>query len=185
MKKLQEEKEKLKKMTKAEAIDYIWTYYKLGILAVAFALIFLISLISSITNNKRMHPVIRIAVLNDLELSHPETITGVLEEAFPDTGKYTEPLVLSVSSAGNENDPYSTLQLTTYLAAGELDCMICDEPTLEYIKQTEVPIKVLDISSTVLGDAVKDYGITPLYYLYFTEYQNAENCAHLGEILTK
>lgn len=162
---LRTEFEKIKKMSPADALSYIWEYYKLWILGTAFVLIFGISLVSAIAENKKTDPVVRVGIQNDMELLCGDELDALLSEAFPQDTGYTAPLKLNFSSVASKNDPYAVVQIATWLGAGEIDCLICDEPTRDYFAQDPESFSFTDISDTTPGKLSRENGVGSLYYV--------------------
>lgn len=179
MKKLKEDLQKIKGMSFKEAVDHIFTYYGLAIAAIIFAIIFTISLVSSVIKNKLTVPVIQVAVQNELEAYYGSDLSELLHEAFPDSTGYREPLKCPFFGAGNQTDVYAGIQLTAYMAAGDIDAVICDRATVDYISTSGDGAVITDISDTVFGKKAEAIGLSPLYYVTFEFWNNQEASQHL------
>lgn len=183
MKRIKEDLEKMKGMSFKEAVDHIFTYYGLAIAGIIFGLIFIISLASTVITNKRTVPVISFAVQNEMEYYYSEDITSLLTEAFPDATGYHEPFKCTFSGAGDRNDVYAGIQLAAYIAAGDIDAILCDAETADYLGESGDSIHVNDISDTVLGKKAAEIGLTPLYYITNNEWKNAEAADRLLKVI--
>lgn len=184
MNKLQTELLKIKTMRRKEALDYIWEYYKLPILGIVFGVIFLVSLISSIVKNSRLDPVVSVGLQSDLSFYYGEDFDRMILEAFPEDTGNTKPQVLNISSVANEKDPYGAVQITAYLASGDLDIVICDKETMEYLTADPELFSIEDISGSEIGNKASEIGISPLYCLTQKKCERQEAAVKLEEYLT-
>ncbi len=178
---LRTEFEKIKKMSPGDALSYIWEYYKLWILGTAFVLIFGISLVSAIAENKKTDPVVRVGIQNDMELLCGEELDTLLSETFPKSTGYKAPLKLNFSSIASQNDPYAAVTIVTWLGAGEIDCLICDAPTRDYLAQEPESFSFTDISDTTAGKLSRENGVGDLYYVIVKNAKNAREAENLLE----
>lgn len=179
MNRFKEELGKIRGMSFKEAFDHIITYYGLVIAALIFALIFIISLTSSVIKNKLTVPVISVGIQNEIAFSYESDITDLLKDTFPDSAGYHKPVTCSFSGAGDTNDVYAGIQLAAYLAAGDLNAIICDRETVNYIGASDSGAVITDISGTVLGEKAAAAGISPLYYVRYENWDNQEAAKHL------
>ena len=174
MTKFREDLQKIKGMSFKEAVDHIFTYYGLAIAAIIFALIFIISLISTVVKNKLTVPVIQVAVQNEIEYYYGDDMSLLLAETFPDAKGYNEPFKCTFSSSADTTDMYAGIQLAAYIAAGDIDAIICDQDTVDYICGSGDGAIVTDISDTQLGKKAADIGISPLLYVTYEDRKNRE-----------
>lgn len=179
MDKLKEDLQKIKGMSFKEAVDHILTYYGLWIAAIIFGLIFIISLTTTVIKNKKTIPVIQVAVQNEIGYYYAEDVTALLNNTFPDATGYHEPLSCAFSGAADENDVYAGIQLMAYIAAGDIDAVLCDQATADYLKESENGAHVTDISETSLGQKAAKVGLTPLYYVTYDFWINQDAAAKL------
>ena len=186
MTKLKEDLQKIKGMSFKEAADHIYTYYGLIIAAIIFALIFIISLISTVVKNKLTVPVIQVAVQNEIEYFYGDDMSLLLSETFPDAKGYNEPFKCTFSSSADTTDMYAGIQLMAYIAAGDIDAVICDQATADYICGSGEGAIVTDLSDTRLGKKAADIGISPLFYITYEDWKNKEAAdLLLNSILTE
>ena len=183
MDKLKEELRKIRGMGFKKAADHIFTYYGLWIAAIIFAVIFIISLTSTVIRNRLTVPVINVAVQNELDFFYADDISSLLKEAFPDATGFSEPLKCSFSGSGDETDMYAGIQLMAYIAAGDIDAVICDQATADYLTNSENGASVTDISGTVLGKKAAAAGLSPLYYVTYDFWEKQEEAAILLEAI--
>lgn len=183
MSKLKEELQKIRGMGFRKAADHIITYYGLWIAVFIFALIFIISIASTVIRNRLTAPVINVAVQNELVFHFPDDISSLLKETFPDSTGFNEPLECSFSGPGDETDIYAGIQLMAYIAAGDINAVICDQTTADYLRSSEDAASVTDISGTSLGKKAAGIGLSPLYYVTYDFWEKQEEAALLLEAI--
>lgn len=123
--KRQIEIQKLKSMKWKERIDYIWTYYKIWLLGVAIVLLFVnigISMYHGMRENMLLEVVIVGGGLQDPEKI--EDFENEIKDILGSSGKYDRVRV-QTNIRADENDPASRMTLTTWIAAGEVDILVC------------------------------------------------------------
>lgn len=174
---LKDIKKNIAGMTPAEAADYIWTYYKWHILIAAFIVIFSVSLVSAVVGNALSKPVLKVGVLDQTDMYLGDTVDLMLSETFPESTGYTRPVRCSITSPANENNPYGQAQLMAYLSAGELDAVLADQATVDYLVSSDVALQVTDVSATDLGKSAEKLGVSPFLYVIVSKGPNAENDA--------
>ena len=166
---LKDIKENIAGMTRKEAVDYIWTYYKLPIVAAVCILFLVISLAGAMVGNALSDPVFTVGVVERVDLYSGEEISALAAEAFPGSTGYHAAQRMSLTSPASEGNPYGPVQLMSYLAAGDMDAIIGDQAIIDYILASEPSLQVTDISGTRLGKQAAEYGISPLLYLILPE----------------
>ncbi|MCQ2401527.1 MAG: hypothetical protein MJ059_06365 [Lachnospiraceae bacterium] len=177
--KVKDEIKKIKSMDRKAATDYVIMYYLPATIGIAVALYFIISTISQVVNNKQLEPVVRAGILNELEMHCGDGINDTLSRAFPDaSGKYA-PIKRTFSSPDESENMFSSIELSSYIAAGDIDLILGDRKTAELLSESGGLVSTTDISDTALGHLAGNAGISPLYYIYFTERAGAENSAYL------
>lgn len=126
------ESAKLKQLSFKKKIEYIWEYYKLWILSITISLIFIISIVITITKNSSENSILYAAFLNTTLSSEENTS---LDEDFikyiglTDTSKYLT-LDLTMNIDRESNDLYSmnsNQKLVALIATTEIDVIISDE----------------------------------------------------------
>ena len=175
--------EQLKGMTFREALDHLWTYYKWPAVIVIFSVIMVVSITTTVIENKRMHPVLNVGILADINLMYGQEVSGLLAEAFPDTTRYTAPVISEVSSPANEEDVYAALQLAARITSGDIEALIGDTACIEYISRTGEGLTTVNISDTTLGKNAEALGISPLLYMYFNNAAHTEEAVRLLEVI--
>lgn len=178
-------REKTDGMNFTQKLSYLWEYYRLQFFTVLFFAVCIISLTGSVVMNSLANPVLKVGILNDIDLYYSGDVEGLLREAFPEAGGFRKPERLSFTSPATENSMYAVVQLASYLSTGEIDCGICDTESLDYIRQADCPLKVTDISDSRLGRKMENYGLSPLYYFYFPDSEHAEAAALFEEFVKR
>lgn len=149
------ENTKLKELPLKKKIEYIWEYYKLWILGIAFLLVFIISIITTIINNPSEDSILYAAFLNTTLTSKEDTS---LDENFikhlglEDTDKYLT-LDLSMFIDRESNDLYSmnsNQKLVALIAAAEIDVIVSDENNFLSLAQGGGYYNLEEILSTEL-----------------------------------
>lgn len=171
---IQDFKEKTVGMDFAGKLDYFWTYYKLQTIVAAFVLMVIISMASGMIKNALTTPVVNVGVDSSIDLYYDDALQDVLRQTFPESTGWNKPVLTGFYSPASTTMPYASTQLMAYLSIGELDCLIGDRATLDYCRNSELPLEFEDISDTPLGQAAKDLGIENLYYIVLTESENIE-----------
>lgn len=172
-------KEKTKGMSLSDKVGYLWEYYRIAFFFITFFAVCAIALGGTIIGNSLKKPVVNVGVLNDIGFFYEDELNDLLAETFPDTDKRTAPQIYSFTSPANEDDMYAVVQLAAYLGTDSIDCGICDTATLEYITNSEVPVKFTDISDSKLGRAMEGHGLKPLYFFYFEDSERSDAAALL------
>lgn len=163
---LNEIKKKTAGMTLSEKADYIWTYYRLPILITVCAVFLVISLTVTVVRYKLSDPIIKYGVLDQVDLYYGSAIDAIAAEAFPEATGFKAPEHYNITSPGDEKNPYGPVQLIAYLSSGDLDVIISDQPTVDYLIETNAIDDYADISDTALGKEAAGHGISPLLYIY-------------------
>lgn len=167
-------KKHMKGMSFREGFDYLWEYYRLPFFVTVFCLICLISLVSGIIRGNLSNPVLRVAVSEQMDLYHGGEIEQLLKETFPDASGFTAPEKVSVSSLTDASNPYGPVQLVAYLSSGSLDALLCDQDTLDYMKENEISLSSRDITDTSLGRKAAELDYSSFYYVILNDSENAE-----------
>lgn len=156
-------------MTRREAADYIWTYYKVPIVLTLFLLIMVISLISSIVKNSLSDPVLKIGVVNRVDTYCDTVIDSLARETFPEATGYKKATRTAVTPPDDPSNAYGSVQLIAYLAAGEIDVIIADQGTADFLVSYGTSVTPVDISDSKLGQMAAQYQVTPLFYVILPE----------------
>ncbi|MDO4488617.1 MAG: hypothetical protein Q4B67_05985 [Eubacteriales bacterium] len=163
-------KTNIKGLSFKEALDYIWTYYKLPITGIVLGVIFIVSIASTVITNAMLDPVLRLGVENSICISEDALITEKLGLTFPDSKGNNAPVIMSVNDV-NDDTAYGPVQLMAYLSANELDAIICTEPMKDYligVFEEENNASFNDISSSQLGiELAPVFG--SIYYVYLKD----------------
>lgn len=184
MEKIKIEYDKIRKMSFKDALSYIWEYYKLWILAALFLIIFTTSIIKDVAENKGLDPVIKAGVQNDIGFIYDNGFEALINSCFSENTGKTAPAVLYFSSAASADDPYATVQLITWLGAGELDCLICDKETAEFLTNDNDSFSFTDITATDIGEKCEETGLSPVYFLTVKSSPRTEAAGKLLEYIT-
>lgn len=177
MNKLRNEIKKIRAMNRKEAADYITMYYIPVLVGTLLVFFLLISTVSQTVKNRQLKPVVRAGIVADLDMYCRSHLDNMLRIAFPDAdGKYA-PIIRTFSSPSESTDMFSSIELSSYIAAGDVDFLIGDQNTSDLLAESGNLISTTDISSTTLGRLAESAGIKPLYYIYFTERTGAEKSA--------
>lgn len=179
MLKFKDEIKKIKSMDRKAATDYVIMYYLPAAIGMAVALYLIISTISQAVNNRQLEPVVRVGVLNELEMHCGGSINDTLNRAFPDASRKHAPIKRTFSSPDESENMFSSIELSSYIAAGDIDLILGDQKTADLLSESGDLVSTTDISDTALGRLAGNAGISPLYYIYFTERSGAENSAYL------
>ncbi|MCQ2419550.1 MAG: hypothetical protein MJ118_00280 [Clostridia bacterium] len=174
--KLREEAEKLRSMTVKQAAQYLLNYYGLAFVGIVLVLCVAISVASSVRENRAKDPVVVCGVLDTYDAVSGKQIRAALAEAFPEATGTREPMIMTFSSPDDSTAMMGAAQLVTYTAAGQLDLLICDETTMNYLADGDLfyrpegeSIPGYDLSGTKLGAEIGGVIGTPVYCLIFAD----------------
>lgn len=163
--KLELEKKKLKSMNFKEKLDYLWTYYKSWIFGFIIICIVIVTGVQ-IYHNLKYNYLLKVAVVNCHNIEGAGKAEKMILEALESQDAYDRVQVDTTYQLGldMENlDPSLVTKLSTVIAAGELDVMICDKITYEhYAKQNLFwPMEELLTEQEIqaYGDSVEQYAI--------------------------
>lgn len=171
---LKDMKQKMTGMTVGQKADYIWTYYKIPILAAAFILIFTFSLVSAIMKNTLADPVLSYGVAERADVHCGEALDQIAAEAFPASTGFHAPERCSITSPADENNPYGPVQLAALVSAGDLDVILADKAIADYLVEGGAALSVTDISDTAIGRRVKEYKVPSLYFVVLSKGEEAD-----------
>ena len=171
---LKDMKQKMAGMTAGQKADYIWTYYKVPILAAAFILIFTASLVSAILKNTLSDPVLSYGVVERADVHCGEALDQIAAEAFPASTGFHAPERCSITSPADENNPYGPVQLAALVSAGDLDVILADKAIADYLVEGGAALSVTDISDTAIGRRVKEYKVSSLYFVVLSKGEEAD-----------
>ena len=171
---LKDMKQKMAGMTVGQKADYIWTYYKVPILAAAFILVFTFSLVSAILKNTLADPVLSYGVVERADVHCGEALDQIAAEAFPASTGFHAPERCSITSPADENNPYGPIQLAALVSAGDLDVILADKSIADYLVEGEAALSVTDISDTAIGRRVKEFEVPALYFVVLSKGEEAD-----------
>lgn len=161
-------------MSFSRKADYIWTYYKIPILAAAFILIFTFSLVSAIMKNTLADPVLSYGVVERADVHCGEALDQIAAEAFPASTGFHAPERCSIASPADENNPYGPVQLAALVSAGDLDVILADKAIADYLVEGGATLSVTDISDTAIGRWVKEFEVPALYFVVLSKGEEAD-----------
>lgn len=143
----------MESMTRREKIEHIWYYYKLHIIGVILAVIFIISIISSMVNKKEY--ILNVYILG--KSYSQEKIEEFQKQATHDLiGKSSkkEILVNFIAYDKNGRDPYSAASMQKFvalLATGSIDVLILDRPDFDELGKKEAFLKLDNLTGLPPG----------------------------------
>ena len=179
MTKFKDEIKKIKSMDRKKATDYVIMYYLPAAIGTVLALCLIVSTVTQAVRNRHLEPVIRAGVLKDIEMFCGTAVTDTLERAFADASGKEAPVKMTFTSPDETENMFSSIELSSYIAAGDVDFLLGDRLTAEFLSESEGLVSITDISDTELGKLSEDAGVSPLYYIYFTERERAGKAAYL------
>lgn len=186
---------KIRAMSGKEATAYLWDYYKLPALLIVGILAVAISVTVSISQSIKHPPKVNCTVLSDYFSETESYLNNAAAQLFPDDPTIS---VASISSMDGGGDPTANMQLLTYAAAGQIDLLLCDRATLDYLSDSErlIPLDELegvspensvyytvagtetlcavDVTDTVYGALVGCTADAPLYLALFSGTDRSE-----------
>ena len=163
---IKEQRKKLKDLSFSDKIKYIWSYYWIPIVGVVLAVIFAVSLISSIVKNN-YDTVCFVAVLDGKMTGYDILTTGLTDYLGIDGKKeqvdfsYT----FSLKEVAMDQEAYvSATKLYTYASTGSLDGYLSEREYIDYFCTDK------DIFFCDLRDIFSDDELEQLddYIVYFT-----------------
>lgn len=167
---IKEQRKKLKDLSFSDKIKYIWSYYWIPIVGVVLAVIFAVSLISSIVKNN-YDTVCFVAVL-DGKMTGYENDTDILTTGLTDylgiDGKKEQvdfSYTFSLKEVAMDQEAYvSANKLYTYASTGSLDGYLSEREYIDYFCTDK------DIFFCDLRDIFSDEELEQLddYIVYFT-----------------
>lgn len=154
---LREEIEKIKSLPEDQRLDYLWTYYKatafiaLACLIVAWMVIsFAVSAFVGTFFPKA--PISIAFAAHSWEDAAIETWVADCKEAIGYDEKEEDLQILTSTGISDYNDSF-VINCTCWLAAGQPDIFLCNQPTLDYLLGQQVLIdlsgvEALDVDGT-------------------------------------
>lgn len=171
---LNDVKQNTKNMTRPEVIEYIWTYYRVHILVILFLLIFAASLSKTVIKNSLSDPVLSYGVVERVDIYCGEAFDQIAAEAFPEATGFRSPEHCIITSPTDESNPYGPVQLVSRLAAGDLDVVIADMTTADYLIENGAALDTADISNTDIGKQAEKFQVSPLIYIILSKGEEAD-----------
>ncbi|MBE6972893.1 MAG: hypothetical protein E7440_03315 [Ruminococcaceae bacterium] len=140
-------KELLRQMSRKEKINYIFHYYWLHMLVGVFALIVAVVFTVTWRANAATRDYLYIGIQTDCyELLRPKVEELAQQAEWPEELNF-----LTFPSAASE-DGMGSMQLAMYLAADELDFIVCDEYTMRLLTSDEtINCSAATFEDTYLG----------------------------------
>lgn len=161
-------KEVMAKMTWQERLDYLWTYYKWVLLALAFALAILCA-VATMVQQKRTETLFSVSTVNvELTQEGSQWLTGEWRQLLGGTKKHQEVTVISsqfqdpTQSMDPSSEYASALSGVLMMGMQDLDCLITDERgMLHYSQQGIFPSleQVLSPQQLSLAEGRLIYGV--------------------------
>ena len=142
--KVQLELDKIKSMKISDRIEYLWTYYKLWLLAI-LGIILAVYIGSSMWREATKEELLSIAVIggDSMEQERVEELRMQLL-TFIGSGSKKEKLSLDVAFPLGD-DPTAVMKQTVVIGSGTLDLMICDADTYERYEEQEAFLEWKDV----------------------------------------
>lgn len=151
------EKQKLSEMNLREKLQYIWTYYKPALAAVA-GLIVAIVFICQVVENSKYETVLGIGVIGASMSEDTETVQEELQEQFGTGSKYDRvSFDTSFTMQDVETADYSiVMKFTTVVAAQDLDVLITNKAVYDHYSEQGM---FMDLSALFTPEECARYGI--------------------------
>lgn len=139
-------KELVRQMSKEEKRKYLWDYYRIPALIAVVLLAVAISIAVGMYNNVRAKQDLHVGVFG-ASADYEQTIERLAQEAGWDKG-----LSFVTGMTVNSGREDETLQVTVLLAADELDVVVCDRATADFIvEEAEIPARIYPVEETALA----------------------------------
>ncbi len=160
-KNIREEIAKVRQMSPKDALDHIWTYYKLPILGGIFVIIFIVSLLSAVLNPEETYLQNAYIRLYSIEESAPRALTEDFHEALElgPNDTVTTRAVYRSALEGSQEDIYSLQTVQLLIAAKELDLLFLDRTSLEEMANMDFYSDLEAILPAELWAEVKDRAV--------------------------
>lgn len=151
------EKQKLSEMNLREKLQYIWTYYKPALAAVA-GLIVAIVFICQVVENSKYETVLGIGVIGASMSEDTETVQEELQEQFGTGSKYDRvSFDTSFRMQDVETADYGiVMKFTTVVAAQDLDVLITNKAVYDHYREQGM---FMDLSALFTPEECARYGI--------------------------
>jgi len=163
MDEFREEREALRNGTRKERFEYFWMYYKWYVIGGIAAVVFIVSFIYEIINNKDY--AFYGVFLNSYALDGEEAyMQGFADRLDYDETKYTVGIDSSLyisHESYDETTTSSTQKLMVYIAANEIDLIVGDATTFNQYAYNETFADLRDILSEEQMEKYSDY----FYYI--------------------
>lgn len=129
------EREKLKQMTFAEKVEYIWAYYKIH-MAIALGVILVLVIIGQTIYRRQFDTVFYAAIINGTA-GDGEAMAEDFKEYREDTDKYHEYTIDNSMYLVKDQEDYNmVMKLSTIIGAHQVDVLIAPEYKFqEYVDQ--------------------------------------------------
>lgn len=143
-------KELVRQMDKKEKRKYLWDYYRIPALIAVVLLAVAISITVGMFDSARAKKELHVGIFGAAE-DYEQAIEALAQEAGWDKG-----LNFTVGMTVNSGREEETLQVTVLLAADELDIVVCDRATADFIvKEAEIPARIYPVEKTALAANAK------------------------------
>ena len=170
-------KELFRKMSPKEKANYIFQYYWLHMLVGVFALVVAVVFTVSWRANAATRDYLYIGIQADCyDLLHPKVEELAQRAGWPEGLNF-----LSFPSTAGE-DGMGSMQLAMYLAADELDFIVCDEHTMRLLTSDEtINCAVAAFEDTCLGSGTELK--QPLFILTLNNTARAEKVTQFMPVM--
>ena len=160
---------------KAEHIfRYYWFYMVAGVAAVIVAAAFVVTW----RTNEATRGFVYVGIQEEYYSALEPAVNGMAREA-----QWSEGINFAAFPGVAAQDGMSGIQLVLYITADEIDVAVCDQQTMQAIREDEtIPCSVVALKDTMLGQRVnlkKD-----LYVICFEQTGRGEKARQFAEILT-
>ena len=159
------EKKKLKSMSFKEKLEYLWTYYKVWLLVFILGCI-VIGFLVEIYQNSKYNTILNVAVVNSHNVEENSNAERIILEALGSADEYDRVQLDTTYQLGTDiqaADSNLVMKVSTIVAAGDMDVMVCDRTMYEYFSKQDYFWPMEDLLSEEekqsYGEAVEQYAV--------------------------
>lgn len=150
-------KELFRKMSPKEKAAHVFRYYWMHMVAVVVVIGMVVSISASVRESRAREGLVYVVLQEGYEADlRPAVETMAAEAAWP------EELNFASFPSIEDQEVTGAYQLTLYLAADQVDIIVCDEPTMQVLREDDtLGLSVVPLGESALGERVSFH--EPLY----------------------
>ncbi|WP_058306642.1 hypothetical protein [Gracilibacillus massiliensis] len=167
----------LKTMSFKEAVDYIWEYYKLHIFAIVFGVFILVSILTTVFEEKE--ELYQLMVVSEISYEQTDEFSTQINEQYFEDFQVATDNIISDGGSLSEQSYEQVQKLVARIATGMIDIMVTEEEFAAEMLEQEGLLdfsEVIDVSlleehdvELYKFDSEKVYGISTNQFDVFND----------------